>query len=56
MNVVLRADLLPHREEVQLIVARSFGVLKAYRISTKDLERVEVESLDALGTLEVKAK
>lgn len=49
MNVVLRADLLPHREELQLIVARSFGKLVAFRVSIRDLQKTEVESLDPLS-------
>jgi len=48
MFVVLRADLLPHREEVQFIVARSFGFLAAFRVNVKDLQKVELDSLDIL--------
>jgi hypothetical protein len=49
MSVVVRADLLPHREEVQFIVPRSFGIITSFCVNVKNLEKVEFENLDALG-------
>ncbi len=44
-NLVIRADLLPHREEIRFLVVGAFGRLKAVHVNVKDLKRVELESM-----------
>ena len=49
MHIVTRIDLIPHREELQVMYAGGYGKMMAERIDVGDFKKFDYESLDAVS-------
>jgi len=42
-------DLLPTREEIQIICLASFGRIKSYNVPVKDLQKIDFDHIPDFG-------